>query len=319
MTVKMLSCAVLLAMTTASAVGAQSIAQIGGPANPPPASFKGQQFIDSRGCLFLRAGFGRNVNWVARVNGIHKPICGMMPTGSAAAKAAVAADMAPDVQASPLQTHSATAGAVAPAAPRTKDANWAWLLGPAGQKPSPIVAVQAAPVQVAPVQIAAPIVAAPQPSRAVPKPPKGWTLAWKDDRLNPRRAMGTALGQAEQDRVWQRTVPMVLTNELPPKRGGLAGLVGMRVSASTMSAPKRQSPVAATKLTIQIGMFGVPANAQNAAAQLAALGLPVSTVTSTLKGKTVQIVYAGPFASPPEARTRLATVRGAGFSDAYLR
>ena len=36
-----------------------------------------------------------NVNWVTRLDRTHKPICGMTPTGSAAAQAAVAADMAP--------------------------------------------------------------------------------------------------------------------------------------------------------------------------------------------------------------------------------
>ena len=77
MTVKMLGCAVLAALLAVSAAEARSVAQIGGPANPPPASYKGQQFVDSRGCLFLRAGSGRNVNWVSRIDTKRKPICGM--------------------------------------------------------------------------------------------------------------------------------------------------------------------------------------------------------------------------------------------------
>lgn len=404
MAVKMLSVAVL-----ATVLAGAALAQISGPANPPPASYKGQQFVDSRGCLFLRAGFGGTVNWVMRVDRNHKPICGMTPSGSAAAQAAVAADMAPDatavapapvaeVPAAPrkglfaglfgtgpkgaaptaaaaptMMTSAAPVAPAAPAAPMTAQADTTggaqcypdapklervkiaggtalvctlgngstsgWrppTFGSTGQAQmaavtaplmtaplmAPPVEVMTAtapmqPVRLAPVQITMAVPAAQPVARpALPKPPKGWVYAWKDDRLNPLRGVGTPEGQAQQDLVWQRTVPMVLVSDPLPQRG-LARALGLKTSVSTMSAPTAQ-PIASRSggLTIQVGSFGDPANAQKVLARLAAMGLPVSVNPA---GKALQSVTAGPFASAAAAASGLQSVHSAGFADAYLR
>lgn len=439
MSVKMLSSAVLAASLLAGGAQAQTLAQIGGPANLPPKSYRGMQFVDARGCLFLRAGFGGSTGWVARVDYSHKPICGMVPTGSAAAQAAVTADMAPDPKASAPQVAAKTAAvaapvAEAPSAPQKNGTGLAWLFGTAPEAPAPKVAampapvapaapsyqadavatfvsgvqcyanapklesvnvtggtalvctrgdgstngwrppmianatqaqvaaktapamaepvampapvvmpaqiVQVAPIKVAPVQIIMPKAPAPQsiaqtvalqPSTpqpvkrafAVPKPPKGWVMAWQDDRLNPMRGIGTAQGQAQQDQIWTRTVPMVLVGDPLPKQSGLGGILGMHVAVSTMSAPQSLAGTGATATSagqsIQIGSFSDPANAAGAMAQLAALGLSVSTFPTKRNGKVYQVVSAGPFGSAAEANAGLADVRGAGFSDAYLR
>ena len=50
------------------------------PAEIPPTSFKGRQFIDSQGCVFLRAGIDGNIYWVPRMNTARQPICGQNPT-----------------------------------------------------------------------------------------------------------------------------------------------------------------------------------------------------------------------------------------------
>lgn len=95
---KVVSSTVLACVLSVSLAQAQSLARISGPANLPPAGFSGQQFVDARGCLFLRAGFGATVNWVPRVDRGRKPICGMAPSFGPAVAAAVQADMAPEAR-----------------------------------------------------------------------------------------------------------------------------------------------------------------------------------------------------------------------------
>ncbi len=154
-------------------------------------------------------------------------------------------------------------------------------------------------------------------SNAVPTPPKGYKLAWSDDRLNPLRGVGTAQGQAQQDQVWTRTVPAALVAEQPQARAAATRAPATTVTVSTMSAP--QAPVATSRAYVQVGTFGLPSNADGAKARLAALGFPVSTSKITRQGKLLQIVYAGPFGSSADAQAALATARKAGFGDAILR
>jgi hypothetical protein len=82
MVLRILSAAVVAAVFGAASVEAQSVRQIGGPANMPPAGFQGQQWVDSRGCVFLKAGYGGQSTWVPRVGRDRKAMCGYPPTGS---------------------------------------------------------------------------------------------------------------------------------------------------------------------------------------------------------------------------------------------
>ena len=119
---KVLSSALLATVLLTTGLQAQSLASIGGPVNFPPAGFTGQQFVDNRGCLFLRAGFGNSVNWVPRVDRARKPLCGMTPTFGAAVVAAVEADMAsepPMAAAAPVRAAAAPVTAAPVTAART--------------------------------------------------------------------------------------------------------------------------------------------------------------------------------------------------------
>ncbi|MEP5151404.1 SPOR domain-containing protein [Planktotalea sp.] len=82
------SCAI-----SVSEVSAQALSRDSGPAEIPPASFKGSQYVDSKGCVYIRAGVDGNTNWVPRVSRSREVVCGLTPSiaGSAAGTAVAAA------------------------------------------------------------------------------------------------------------------------------------------------------------------------------------------------------------------------------------
>ncbi len=50
------------------------------PAEFPPVSFQGSQYVDSRGCIFVRAGISGATTWVPRVTTTRQNICGARPS-----------------------------------------------------------------------------------------------------------------------------------------------------------------------------------------------------------------------------------------------
>ena len=141
--------------------------------------------------------------------------------------------------------------------------------------------------------------------------PKGFRAAWKDDRLNPNRGRGTAEGQAAQDQIWTRDVPAQLVTDKATKKAKKTKSVSVSTSNSATASTG--------KLWVQVGTFGVKANATGAAQKLAGLGLPTAKSRITKGGKALEIVLAGPFGSAAEAKAALSTARNAGFGDAILR
>jgi hypothetical protein len=79
-----LSCiaALMLALSVETSL-AQSLNRASGPAEVPPSSFQGKQFVDSKGCAYIRAGYSGRVSWVPRVSRSRKVLCGFRPTFSA--------------------------------------------------------------------------------------------------------------------------------------------------------------------------------------------------------------------------------------------
>ena len=189
-------------------------------------------------------------------------------------------------------------------------------------------------------------------------PPPGYRAAWEDDRLNPNRGVQTAEGYAQSSLIWTNTTPRRLidqrtgndvtrlfpwlkfpstTRRSMEQQVAYRQNIGVRppvrvahthstIRQSTKAvapvravAPPRPSAVPAGHRYVQVGMFGVASNAQNSAARLQRMGLPVRIGTYQKAGKSYKIVLAGPFGSASALQSGLAAARRAGFSDAYTR
>ena len=109
---RVLAVAAIVAAVGGIAAEARTIKQVGGPAELPPSGFKGTQFVDSRGCLFVRAGYGGEVSWVPRATRTRQVLCGYEPTFAANQTRPAQAQTEPNVL-----TLAAPAPKPAPAAP----------------------------------------------------------------------------------------------------------------------------------------------------------------------------------------------------------
>ena len=72
----------LLALAGVWAISAVGQAMISGPAETPPLTYQGREYVDSKGCMFIRAGVDGNVVWVPRVDSNRELVCGFTPTFS---------------------------------------------------------------------------------------------------------------------------------------------------------------------------------------------------------------------------------------------
>ncbi|MEW2915039.1 SPOR domain-containing protein [Leisingera sp. JC11] len=182
---RIIALAIIAGTTGAAGIQAQTLRETRPPAEYPPASYKGNQYVDSRGCIYIRAGIDGNVTWVPRVTRSRKQICGYAPTQVAGTTKQQQRDAGPEVitlepsqrpaqtaTAKPAQAKPAAAAPVEPAAagtpPRTvTTAKPRRTPQAAGTQPAAVAAVPAAPkpaakkvVRVAP----APAPAAQQPA-----------------------------------------------------------------------------------------------------------------------------------------------------------
>ncbi len=238
----------VLALGLVTSAHAQSLRNPKGPANLPPASFKGPQFVDNRGCVFIRAGRGGNVNWVPRVSRDRKQICGLRPTFGTTSVATAAPKTTTRVVRTPktttrvvrapqpttrvVTTQPRTVVRTAPA-PKTTTRT---VRAPANAQRCHVSALSAqymnqsgvrcGPQKVAPRSVVGQTSQLKGPkgvNRKVIeantlKAPKGMQTVWTDGRLNPLRGVGTTSGKSQMNLIWSETVPRYLIDPTTGKR-----------------------------------------------------------------------------------------------------
>lgn len=94
---KIFTAAMLVSTVSIGALYAKSLRNAGEPFEFPPNSYKGKQYVDSKGCVFIRAGISGNVTWVPRVSRSRQQVCRQKPTFASAPKpdVPVVADVTP--------------------------------------------------------------------------------------------------------------------------------------------------------------------------------------------------------------------------------
>jgi len=91
-------------------------------------------------------------------------------------------------------------------------------------------------------------------------------------------------------------------------------------AAAPKPAPKPALKPAASSLKkpfLQLGIFSVKANAEKAANQMEAAGMPSVLKEASLKGKTYWRVLVGPAQTSAERTSLLNKIKAKGFADAY--
>lgn len=178
-----------LAALLAAWAPAAAVAQ-GGPAELPPAEFAGRQYVDSAGCVFVRAEIDGVVTWAPRLDRDRSPLCGYRPSMSAGLAASTGAlpEIRPD--APPVILDGATVVGTAATAPAAAPVNRPGVPRRDDVHVGKIGGSSAA--------------------ASGPRLPRGYKMVWDDGRLNAHRGPRTAEGDAAMRRRWSDTVPMTL-------------------------------------------------------------------------------------------------------------
>ncbi len=154
--------AIVAAVLGTTATG-QALRNANPPAEAPPSNFSGNQYVDSNGCAFVRAGIGGTESWVPRVSRTREQLCGFQPTLASALPPLAPLPARPTAE--PTQAVAAAQPEPAPAPVATAVAAPAQTARPTVQEPTQAVA-PATPLSARVVPAAAP---SPSPQVIVPE------------------------------------------------------------------------------------------------------------------------------------------------------
>lgn len=221
---RVLSSAMVLAVLSGAALASDM--DLNGPTEVPPLSFKGRQYVDSAGCVFVRAGFGASVSWVPRVTRDRKQLCGYKPTLAPGAPVIDVAKSAPAPAPAPAPTP-----APAPAKPVV-------VAAPAAAKAAP------APAQTRPVSPFTPT-----PGVGAPMP----TIALKTTPPTIGKAAPVEMAVAPPKPVVPAPAPVAAAAPAAPAPGRYVSPYAISIAATpqaTLAAPTPVAIAAATPVTI---------------------------------------------------------------------
>lgn len=187
-------------MFTAACEAQQSVSQ-GAQATPaelPPSSYAASQYVDSSGCVFVRAGHDGVVTWVPRLTRSREHLCGYQPSLAGTASSGQPVQVARDL------TGFATGGRATYPHVQENRRNTVVQNVPEGYRPvweDGRLNPNRATWNVGTAR------------RAVSPVPEGYKAGWGDGRLNLNRGKVTATGDAQSGAIWTDTVPRRLVGK----------------------------------------------------------------------------------------------------------
>lgn len=255
-----------LLMGTASA---QSLRNSQPPAELPPSSYAANQYVDSRGCVFVRAGIGGTTQWVPRVSRSREQLCGFQPSQSSGTTTAAAPQQAPAPTPEPAQVASAPAAAPAPTpAPTTAPEPVA--------APAPVV--QAAPAPIA--RVTPTVSTTPQQPAATASPsPRVITAPAPapQPRILTKAEACEGLTGIQQNMISQRTgQPIDCGGE--PVAPQVASAVTPAVRPTDLTATQAEAP---SRLTRQEACADMAATGRSYVSAMTGLTITCATTTTT--------------------------------------
>ncbi|MEZ5779154.1 MAG: SPOR domain-containing protein [Paracoccaceae bacterium] len=325
-----------------SAVAAQSLSQVNGPAETPPSSYSGNEYVDTAGCAFVRANVGGKVTWLQRLDKDRKPVCGLAPTvaaGPAVPSDTVAAEQnaasKPETVEKPAPVASASPAAEAPAAMPSTATKATTRTTRKQVKRRAVRAATEPGTRLVEDHL---VIGYDTHCEAQLEWARRYLLSdgrrvvtCDDDRpdapvayINGLGAPGLVVedrpaGDAEAARA--KAQDKSATYQVVWQKGKLRGQTSAP-SKAVKTAPARVPATAAVTPAarfVQVGAFGDPANVERAVARLKAMGLPVAILRKKKIGDGLQKVLAGPFDNPSDLNAALSLVRRNGYADAYPR